>query len=71
MSHEFVHIDDVHNLTVEIGQERDTWKEIAEALFDALECEKGLRLAGNTDDTGCPNCASVIEKYWKAMKDAA
>lgn len=68
---DYVYIDDHDNAVAEVANERDTWKEIAEALYLALECEKGLRLAGNTDDTGCPNCAGVVDKYWKAMKDAA
>ena len=68
---DYVYIDDHDNAMTELANERDSWKEIAEALYLALECEKGLRLAGITDDTGCPNCAGVVDKYWKAVHDAA
>jgi hypothetical protein len=67
---DYVYIDDHDNAMTELANERDTWKEIAEALYLALECEKGLRRAGITDDTECPVCFPVVDKYWKAVHDA-
>lgn len=68
---DYVYIDDHENAVAEVANERDQWKEIAEALYLALECEKGLRWEGITDRTECPVCSPVVDKYWKLVHDVA
>lgn len=55
MSHEFVHIDDLYNLTAEITEERDMWRRIAIGLYESES----------------PELQEVLALYEKAMKDAA